>query len=174
MVPYVRPVDRSVDRPARFEGELAAMQAVADALTALSPEARERVLQWAIDLFQARDRVTPPPGAASVHGTASDAGLSVAGLEDLFECRPASQRDDFRIVEFTPRADTLANNASADDLTLEADMLLDAAEERRPEPPAVPITPPAGPAAQEPQPVLSMLHSFVEDFQKLAREWDSD
>jgi hypothetical protein len=168
MVPYVRPVDRS----ARFEGELTAMQAVADALTALPPEARERVLQWAADLF--RVRVAEAQAAATpVQTPAADAGLSVAGVEDLFERRPASPRDEFRIVEFVPRADKPADAGVDDDLTLGSDVL-DFAEESKPDAPAVASATATAPATREPQPVLSMLHSFVEDFQKLAREWESD
>jgi hypothetical protein len=122
--------------------ELAAMQAIADAMTRLSEESRRRVAEWAGEHFGGAVKVASPPPAPRTVTPATgpaldDTALAVADLEDFFERRPD-----------------------------EADLTLIGPEEGC-------ALEPAPATAADDQPVVSMIHGFVEEFQKLARDWES-
>lgn len=100
--------------------ELMAMQKVGDALARLPDDtARQRVLKWAREVFQAEEEKPPVPADPYED-------LALGNAEEWFQ--PA-------LPEGT--------GASQD-------------------------------AADASQPVVSMIHGFVADFQKLARDWKEE
>jgi hypothetical protein len=226
-VPHIRPVER----PDPFQDEIAAMRAVAHALDGLSPEARVRVTLWARDACQVPELTVPSISAAPVEpAPPPDAGLSLAGLEDLFPCPPpedetlrlldgaaksapdvdparqpetglsmagiedmfpAPPSDDgkLRILDFAARAARAGELVDAPEVGLSMAGIDDLFERRLPTGDDGAIMEPAANAslsavedaadthvtqrpALETQPVVTMLHGFVEDFQRLARDWE--
>jgi hypothetical protein len=133
--------------------ELTAMQGVADALAGLpDAAARIRVLRWALDRFAAGEEEifgsadAPPPARSLTIVPARKpdihADLEVCDLEDLFERRMNGDAEDGDVVDGTP-APLVSTEPVVEDTRRAAN-----------------------------QPVASMIRGFVEDFRKLAREWD--
>lgn len=125
--------------------EVAAMQTIADAMAKLPEDARGRVLRWAGELFGNVVLSAPAPTAAPPASAAVPAGDADLAVADLVD-----------FFDSTPVVD---------------DDLIDPAEGCSLVETAPANVEPA--SAKEDQPVVSMIHSFVEEFQKLAREWES-
>jgi hypothetical protein len=91
----------------RIHRELAAMQTIADALSGLNDDARQRVLRWMSVQFASTTpaAVVQSADARPVMRTAS-AGPSedLESLESFFDARPSSHPadDDLVVVEETP------------------------------------------------------------------------
>ncbi len=113
----------------RVDTELSAMQAIADALSALPDrEARTRVLRWAAAHFEAN----LTPGVVEAQQVQPTAALQV----------PQGDVDPLNL-------DTIFDDGVAPTLRARTSLR------------------PAKP------PVVTALHNFVADFQKLARDWQS-
>jgi hypothetical protein len=141
-------VDRRAGDTDNMTDEVEAIRAVGRALAQLSDDAsRVRVLRWAAERFQIDATVSVARSTASSVNTANldatDPTLSMDGLHELF---PAVSADDDRTL-----------NAHSPMMASEpADELLAHVEEMPP-------------VEGAPQPD-SMLHSFVNDFQRLAND----
>jgi hypothetical protein len=125
--------------------EVVAMETIAEAMATVSPEARGRVMRWAGELFGdgAATAATKPAGAAAAVG----GDLSVGDLADFFEAKPedlADQTDLLDLAECWPVAPANENESEIEN------------EKEK-----------------QKEPIVSMIHGFVEDFKKLARDWES-
>jgi len=142
-------IDRRASDSDNMTDEIEAIRAVGRALAQLpDAAARARVLRWAAERFQIDTAVTPaaaptaPVKAAAVDRP--DLTLSMDGVHDLF---PA------------PRNQDQARAIESDLLTLEAEPIAELAPQVKETTP-VEIAPESG----------SMLHDFVNDFQRLAND----
>ena len=135
------------------QNELAAMRAISAAFEELDDnQARERVIRWAAEAFGisvATPAATQAPPPVRVLAAVVDSTLTVDGLDEFFGL-PAG-RDAHHDLE--QRRDTSLEISEAD--------LQDGYAE--PPPAAAPVAPAQG--------VASLLHRFVADFQRLARDW---
>jgi hypothetical protein len=123
--------------------ELGAMETIGAAMTPLSGEARTRVLRWAAELF-AHTPATPDVSVSAAGAAGAD--LAVSDLIDFFDTKPAG-RNDLNDL-FDPAEGCALGDA-------------DTEKEKAPA------------KLKENEPVVSMIHGFVEDFKKLARDWES-
>jgi hypothetical protein len=143
----------STQAAARARSELEAMEGIADLLARLpDAAARSRVLQWVDAIFRQDKQalVTMP------------APVTTPALPPLHVVRPAA----FQESKAEAPEDWGLSVADLDDWfdndkTPPPDDRLPEPDERLPEPVST-------------QPVVSMIHGFVEDFQKLARDWQED
>jgi hypothetical protein len=137
--------------------ELEAMQAIATALAAVrDPQARQRVLQWANERFNADPALLASPHRPNAAEPADDPSLAVEPLYEFFEAPRAAAR-----VPAT--RETVIEPALAD--------------RRIPQPfaaSAAPEVPPRESRAVREEPALdTLVRGFASDFQRLAVEWQT-
>lgn len=125
--------------------EVAAMETIADAMAKLPEDARGRVLRWVGELFGNVVLSAPATRSAPPAAASASTGDPDLALPDFSDFFGATSADDDDLID-PAEGCSLVETAPAD---------IDTA------------------TAQEDQPVVSMIHSFVEEFQKLAREWES-
>jgi len=161
-------VPTSVGGPERVETELAAMAAIADALTSVADDAaRFRVVRWAVELYASNADAESRKQDAAGDLTLEPAPPPVLAAPVAVEAPlcGAVKTPDFDDVEFPVRGASDAtlvvgdleslfpafdDDGDLDMLALEAD--------------SEPVSD---------QPVDSMIERFVKDFQKLARDWEN-
>jgi hypothetical protein len=139
--------------------ELEAMQAIAEVLGDLpDAETRARVLKWANELYGDGTYVAPTPALPEpLPG-------NVAGVHVDVEVDPQ------------PLGATLDDPLAVEDLeelfSCPPPARPDRETPRPPAPAAIEVQPPTPPA--KPEAVATMLQSFIEDFRKLAAEWERE
>jgi hypothetical protein len=138
----------STDALARAQAELAAMEGISDLLTQLpDAAARKRVLHWLDAIFR-QDAPAPAP---------------MSTRRPLHVVQPVV----FRESNVNAPENSSLSVGDLDSLSVED--FDDWFDNDRTPPPDDRLPEPASA-----QPVVSMIHGFVVDFQKLARDWQED
>jgi hypothetical protein len=138
------------------QNELAAMRAISAAFEELEDnQARERVVRWAAEAFGislTSPAATQAPPPVRILAAVVDSTLTVDGLDEFFGV-PAGRGAHHDLEQ---RRDTSLEIS-------EADLHDGYAEPPAAAAPVAPVAPAQG--------VASLLHRFVADFQRLARDW---